>query len=48
MYKEELTMEMAVKAAAMKEEAKRGSGGSRWRGAGGSSCVGRPQGVCHP
>ena len=32
----------------MEEEAKRGSSGSRWRGVGGSSCAGRPQGGAPP
>ena len=45
-YKEGLAMEMAVKAAAMEEEAKRGDG--RRRGAWGSSCAGRSQGEHHP
>ena len=45
-YKEELATEMVVNAAAMEVEAKRGGGGGRRRGAEGSSCAGRPQGVC--
>ena len=42
-------MEMVVKAEAMQERAKRDDGGSgQRRGAGGSSCAGRPHGVCRP